>query len=338
MRLHYTPRCWLSGLAGRLFRPAWFELTRFDVQDTSNLWARIDFSPTGPHLMFAGHTDVVPSGPVSDWDNDPFTPLIADGYLYGRGAADMKSSLAAMLVASKRLCAANQTTPYHGSLSLLITSDEEGAATYGTQYAIQQLAARGIRPDYCIVGEPSSSTQVGDVVRCGRRGSINANLTVRGVQGHVAYPQDASNPIHAALPALQALTEFQWDQGNKYYPPTSLQISNLNAGTGATNVIPGRLELALNLRFNTEQSARGIQAKVDEILHPFGLDYELQWQLSGLPFLTEPGVLTQAVTQAVSAEMGHPPEFSTSGGTSDGRFIAPGPSCLQVTPTRKRWK
>lgn len=296
-----------------------FQTRQINAEGVHNLWA---WRGTGtPHLMFAGHTDVVPPGPLEQWQTPPFEPTVKNGQLYGRGAADMKSSLAAMIVAVEDATA--HAEQHNGTLSFLITSDEEGVATYGTRYAIDVLAKEGIRPDYCVVGEPSSSKQLGDVVRSGRRGSLNAKLKVIGTQGHVAYPQDANNPIHNVLTALSAMTTKEWDLGNDFYPPTSFQISNINGGTGATNVIPGELEIEFNFRFNTEQTATGLSASVEEILHSYGVAYEIKWQLSGEPFLTLPGALTEAVTQAIKAETGLTTELSTSGGTSDGRFISP---------------
>ena len=296
-----------------------FQTRQINAEGVHNLWA---WRGTGtPHLMFAGHTDVVPPGPLEQWQTPPFEPTVKNGQLYGRGAADMKSSLAAMIVAVEDATA--HAEQHNGTLSFLITSDEEGVATYGTRYAIDVLANEGIRPDYCVVGEPSSSKQLGDVVRSGRRGSLNAKLKVIGTQGHVAYPQDANNPIHNVLTALSAMTTKEWDLGNDFYPPTSFQISNINGGTGATNVIPGELEIEFNFRFNTEQTATGLSASVEEILHSYGVAYEIKWQLSGEPFLTLPGALTEAVTQAIKAETGLTTELSTSGGTSDGRFISP---------------
>ncbi len=296
-----------------------FQTRQINAEGVHNLWA---WRGTGsPHLMFAGHTDVVPPGPLEQWQTPPFEPTVKNGQLYGRGAADMKSSLAAMIVAVEDATAHAEHN--NGTLSFLITSDEEGVATYGTRYAIDVLAKEGIRPDYCVVGEPSSSEQLGDVVRSGRRGSLNAKLKVIGTQGHVAYPQDANNPIHNVLTALSAMTTKEWDLGNDFYPPTSFQISNINGGTGATNVIPGELEIDFNFRFNTEQTATGLSASVEEILHSYGVTYEIKWQLSGEPFLTLPGALTEAVTQAIKAETGLTTELSTSGGTSDGRFISP---------------
>ena len=296
-----------------------FQTRQINAEGVHNLWASLG---TGsPHLMFAGHTDVVPPGPLEQWQTPPFEPTVKNGQLYGRGAADMKSSLAAMVVAVEDATANGEYSC--GTLSFLITSDEEGVATYGTRHAIDVLAKEGVTPDYCVVGEPSSSEQLGDVVRSGRRGSLNAKLKVIGTQGHVAYPEAAKNPIHKVLTALSVLTTKEWDFGNEFYPPTSFQISNINGGTGATNVIPGELEIDFNFRFNTEQTAAGLSASVEEILRSFEITYEIKWQLSGEPFLTLPGALTEAVTQAIQAETGLTTLLSTSGGTSDGRFISP---------------
>lgn len=296
-----------------------FQTRPINAEGVHNLWA---WRGTGsPHLMFAGHTDVVPPGPIEQWQTPPFEPTIKDGQLYGRGAADMKSSLAAMIVAVENVTKNVQQNC--GTLSFLITSDEEGVATHGTRYAIDVLAKEGIRPDYCVVGEPSSSELLGDVVRSGRRGSLNAKLKVIGTQGHVAYPEEANNPIHKVLTALSAMTDRQWDTGNDFYPPTSLQISNINGGTGATNVIPGELNIDFNFRFNTEQTAAGLRNAIEEILQTHGVTFDIQWQLSGEPFLTLPGDLTEAVTDAIRVETGLTTQLSTSGGTSDGRFISP---------------
>lgn len=312
-----------QALLSERLKPLGFEVEQIDRDGVSNLWAVR--GSRGPHLMFAGHTDVVPTGPTEQWATPPFTPTVRDGYLYGRGASDMKSSLAAMIVAVENAVAnaAQQGGELPGTLSFLITSDEEGEAIHGTQYAIEVLKQRGICPDYCVVGEPSSSATLGDVVRCGRRGSLNGDLTIHGVQGHVAYPQDARNPIHEAFAALSELTAKQWDAGNQYYPPTSLQISNINAGTGATNVIPGSLHVQFNLRFSTEQTSDGLIQAIEEIFRRHQLEFELNWHLSGQPFLTQHGTLTTAVTNAIKAEAGIRTELSTSGGTSDGRFISP---------------
>ena len=296
-----------------------FELEPMRIQDVDNFWARR--GGEGPVLCFAGHTDVVPTGPVEKWQYDPFAVCIdEDGMLCGRGAADMKGSLASMIIAVERFVT---DYPNHkGAISFLITSDEEGPAEHGTKAVVERLRARGERLDWCIVGEPSSTALVGDIVKNGRRGSLGCTLTVRGKQGHVAYPHLAKNPIHLAAPALAALAAEHWDHGNDFFPPTSFQISNLNSGTGATNVIPGELTCVFNFRFSTESTVEGLKARVVAILDKFELDYELDWALSGLPFLTEPGELLDAVSAAISQTTGRTTTPSTSGGTSDGRFIA----------------
>ena len=287
--------------------------------EVDNLWAT---HVTGaPVAVLAGHTDVVPAGPAEQWESAPFTPTLRDGYLHGRGAADMKSSLAAMVVATERYLG---LYPEHtGTLAYLLTSDEEGPAIDGTRRVMEHLTQQGIDLDYCIVGEPSSSQRLGDTVRVGRRGSLNGRLQILGIQGHVAYPNLARNPIHEFAPALQALVNTEWDQGNASFPPTSLQISNMRAGTGADNVIPGELKIDLNIRFSTEQTAEGLQRRVAELLDQHGQQYQLAWELSGNPFLTQPGTLRAATVTAIKALTGLVPEESTSGGTSDGRFIAP---------------
>lgn len=294
-----------------------------------NLWAT---HGTGrPVLVLAGHTDVVPAGPAQQWESAPFTPTLRDNHLYGRGAADMKSSLAAMLVATQRYLADN---PSHaGTLAYLLTSDEEGPAIHGTRQVVEHLSQMGIALDYCLVGEPSSDQRLGDTVRVGRRGSLNGALTIHGTQGHVAYPDLARNPIHDFAPALRELTSTQWDQGNDSFPPTTLQISNIQAGTGANNVIPGELEVEFNIRFSTEQTVESLQHQVTELLDRHHQDYGLDWALSGNPFLTQPGRLRTATTAAIEAVTGQRPEESTSGGTSDGRFIAPtGCQVVEVGP------
>ena len=296
-----------------------FSLRKLNAHGVHNLWASRGHG--SPHLLFAGHTDVVPSGPEAEWQSPPFEPTVHEGHLIGRGAADMKSSLAAMLVAVEEHLTQHPDQP--GTLSFLITSDEEGEAIHGTAHAIRELNKDGIKPDYCIVGEPSSSDRLGDVVRCGRRGSLNARLTIHGVQGHVAYPAAARNPIHQAMPVLAQLADTVWDHGNQFYPPTSLQISNIKSGTGASNVIPGSLSADFNLRFNTEQTCAGLQGQIEQMFEEAGLQYDLQWTLSGAPFLTQPGNLSDAVDNAIKSETGITTEMSTSGGTSDGRFIAP---------------
>ncbi|SDS56471.1 succinyl-diaminopimelate desuccinylase [Pseudomonas oryzae] len=296
-----------------------FAVEPINIENVENFWARR--GGEGPVLCFAGHTDVVPTGPLEAWQHPPFEALIdADGMLCGRGAADMKGSLAAMLVAVERFVA---DYPQHsGAIAFLITSDEEGPAVHGTQAVVERLAARGERLDWCIVGEPSSTSQVGDIVKNGRRGSLNGKLRIQGVQGHVAYPHLAQNPIHLVAPALAELAAEHWDAGNAFFPPTSFQISNLHSGTGATNVIPGELTALFNFRFSTESTVEGLQQRVEAILDKHGLKWQIEWSLSGLPFLTEPGALLDAVAASIKAVTGRDTVASTTGGTSDGRFIA----------------
>ncbi len=299
---------------------AGFSIECLDKEGVSNFWAQHG-TRAGPVVIFAGHTDVVPTGPEVEWTSAPFEPTIRDGYLYGRGSADMKGSLAAMVIAAEQFVGAN---PGHaGTIALLITSDEEGDAVHGTREVVQYLHAQNLRPDYCIVGEPSSNKQLGDTVRNGRRGSLNARLSILGTQGHVAYPSQADNPIHRFAPALNALVTEVWDEGCEHYPPTSLQISNLHAGTGATNVIPGSLSVDFNIRYGSRQSNMGLRERIITLLARFDLNYEITWSLSGEPFLTEPGTLTAAVAASIQDVVGVETELSTSGGTSDGRFIAP---------------
>ncbi len=303
------------------------EPMRFGVVD--NLWARRGRS--GPLVVFAGHTDVVPTGDLAAWSSPPFEPTIRDGRLFGRGAADMKGSLAAMLTATERLLTRRPDLP--GSLGWLITADEEGDAVDGTVRVMQALAARGEHIDCCIVGEPSSTAKVGDVVRNGRRGSLNGRLRVLGIQGHVAYPETVRNPIHQVLPALHELAARRWDDGNRFFPPTSFQISNLNSGTGATNVVPGHADVLFNFRFSTESTAAGLQAEVEAVLARHGIEHELQWTLSGEPFLTGDGTLLATTADVLARLQGKAPEFSTSGGTSDGRFMAPyGTQLIELGP------
>ncbi|MCG3862445.1 MULTISPECIES: succinyl-diaminopimelate desuccinylase [unclassified Photobacterium] len=295
-----------------------FTIETMVFEDTTNLWARR--GTQAPLFVFAGHTDVVPSGPVEQWHTPPFEPTIIDGYLHGRGAADMKGSLACMIVAIERFIAEN---PDHkGSIALLITSDEEGPFINGTTRVVDTLEARNEKIDMCIVGEPSSTHHVGDVVKNGRRGSITGDLTVKGIQGHVAYPHLANNPIHKALPALAELAATTWDNGNAYFPPTSFQIPNVAAGTGASNVIPGEFEVQFNFRFSTELTDVEIKRRVHSVLDAHGLDYDLKWTLSGHPFLTDKGTLVEAVVGAIEEVNHQQPELLTTGGTSDGRFIA----------------
>ncbi|CAG0959701.1 succinyl-diaminopimelate desuccinylase [Rhodocyclaceae bacterium] len=307
----------LALIAERL-APLGFTLERIDANGVSNLWARR--GNARPLVCLAGHTDVVPTGPLDKWSSDPFVPTIRDGKLFGRGAADMKSSLAAFVVAIERFVA---VTPDHrGSVALLLTSDEEGDAVDGTVRVVETLKARGETIDCCIVGEPTSFDRFGDMIKNGRRGSLSAKLVVKGIQGHVAYPERVRNPVHQAAPALAELAATRWDEGNEYFPPTSFQISNIRAGTGATNVVPGELEVLFNFRFSTASTMEGLQSRVHAILDAHGLEYAIQWTLGGRPFLTPRGPLVAAVVDAIQAAAGVTPELSTSGGTSDGRFIA----------------
>lgn len=295
-----------------------FTIETMVFEDTTNLWARR--GNQAPLFVFAGHTDVVPSGPAEQWHTPPFEPTIVDGYLHGRGAADMKGSLACMVVAIERFIAQN---PHHnGSIALLITSDEEGPFINGTTRVIDTLEARNEKIDMCIVGEPSSTATIGDIVKNGRRGSITGDLIVKGIQGHVAYPHLANNPIHQALPALAELAATHWDNGNDFFPPTSFQIPNIAAGTGASNVIPGQFEVQFNFRFSTELTDADIKRRVHAILDAHQLEYDLKWTLSGHPFLTDSGTLVDAVVAAITDINHTPPQLLTTGGTSDGRFIA----------------
>jgi succinyl-diaminopimelate desuccinylase len=301
-----------------LLAPLGFVCESIVSNGVTNLWARK--GTESPVFVFAGHTDVVPTGPVQQWASEPFTPTVRDGKLYGRGAADMKTSIAAMVVACEEFVASH---PDHkGSIAFLITSDEEGPATDGTVVVCELLQERGVTLDYCLVGEPTSSHILGDMIKNGRRGSLSGHLVIKGVQGHIAYPHLARNPIHQAAPALAELAAEVWDEGNEYYAPTSWQVSNIHAGTGATNVIPGQVTLDFNFRFSTASTAEGLEARVHAILDRHGLEYDLEWTLSGLPFLTPKGTLSDAVCGAIKAETGVATELSTTGGTSDGRFIA----------------
>ncbi|WP_260513674.1 succinyl-diaminopimelate desuccinylase [Serratia fonticola] len=294
-----------------------FTVEPMNFGDTQNFWA---WRGQGSTLAFAGHTDVVPTGDEKNWDNPPFEPVIRDGMLYGRGAADMKGSLAAMVVAAERFVAANPN--HQGRLAFLITSDEEASATHGTVKVVEALMARNERLDYCLVGEPSSTERVGDVVKNGRRGSITANLRIHGVQGHVAYPHLADNPVHRAMSALNELVAIEWDQGNEFFPPTSMQIANVQAGTGSNNVIPGEMFVQFNFRFSTELTDTLIKQRVQELLDRHNLNYSIDWWLSGQPFLTARGALVDAVVNAVEHYAELTPQLLTTGGTSDGRFIA----------------
>ena len=301
-----------------LLAPLGFACETIASHGVTNLWARK--GTQAPLFVFAGHTDVVPTGPVEQWQSQPFTPTHRDGKLFGRGAADMKTSIAAMVVACEEFTRAH---PAHaGSIAFLITSDEEGPATDGTVVVCRQLEERGEQIDFCLVGEPTSAHILGDMIKNGRRGSLSGQLVIKGVQGHIAYPQLARNPIHQAAPALAELAAEQWDAGNEYYLPTSWQMSNIHAGTGANNVIPGALAIDFNFRFSTASTADGLEARVHAILDKHNLDYDLAWTLSGLPFLTPRGTLSDALSSAILAETGVHTELSTTGGTSDGRFIA----------------
>ncbi|MBT9597142.1 MAG: succinyl-diaminopimelate desuccinylase [Vitreoscilla sp.] len=292
----------------------------------SNLWAVRTGAAPGPTVVFAGHTDVVPTGPLGAWASDPFVPSYRDGQLYGRGAADMKTSVAAMVVAAEEFARAH---PHHtGRVAFLLTSDEEGPSVDGTVKVVQALQARGEALDCCIVGEPTSVETLGDMIKNGRRGSLSGRLTVKGIQGHVAYPQLARNPVHEAAPALAELAAMAWDAGNEYFPPTTWQISNLHAGTGATNVIPGELVVDFNFRFSTASSPESLKARVASVLGKHRLDWSVTWTLGGEPFLTPVGSLVSALTDAIAAETGVTTQLSTTGGTSDGRFIAK--ACAQV--------
>ncbi len=306
-----------------------FEINRLRFGDVDNFWAIR--GTTGPLLCFAGHTDVVPTGPHENWTYPPFEPTINDGQLYGRGAADMKGSLAAMIVAVEQFVA--EQPQHNGRIGFLITSDEEGPAVNGTVKVVDWLKQHNRIPDYCLVGEPSSTAKCGDVIKNGRRGSLGCVMRVKGLQGHVAYPHLASNPIHSALPALTELAAQVWDHGNEFFPATSLQISNINSGTGATNVIPGELEVVFNFRFSTEVTDQQLRQRTEAIFDKHGLDYELDWNLSGQAFLTPKGALVEAAVASIKQVTGLDAELSTAGGTSDGRFIAPmGTQVVELGP------
>lgn len=305
-----------------------FRVERLPFDDVTNFWAQ--YGNTSPLMVFAGHTDVVPPGPLEAWDSPPFHPHEHEGLLFGRGAADMKGSLAAMITACEDFL---QTREPRGSIGFLITSDEEGPAIDGTVRVMEWLQQRGIDIDYCLVGEPSSQDILGDTIKIGRRGSLNGKLTVRGIQGHVAYPQLARNPVHQALLSLAELTAEQWDQGNESFPPTSLQISNIHGGTGAVNVIPESLQVDFNLRFSTELDEKMIRNRCEEIFTSHELDFQVDWKLSGRPFLTSKGELIDAACKVIEEQLGITTELSTSGGTSDGRFISPaGVQVIELGP------
>jgi len=319
-------------LIGERLQAIGFTLEFINRGATSNLWARRGTAK--PIVCFAGHTDVVPTGPLEKWSSDPFTPVVRDGKLYGRGAADMKSSLAAFVTAIEAFVSAHPDHP--GSISLLLTSDEEGDAHDGTVAVIEALKARGETIDFCIVGEPTAVNTLGDMVKNGRRGSLHGKLTVKGVQGHIAYPHLAKNPVHLAAPAIAELAATEWDQGNEFFPPTTWQISNMHSGTGAMNVIPGTAEIKFNFRFATSSTEETLKTKVFEILDRHGLDYDLEWTLGAKPFLTGRGKLVEVATAAIYAECGIATELSTTGGTSDGRFIADiCPQLLELGPVNE---
>jgi len=306
-----------------------FTIERLRFDDVDNFWARR--GTERPLFAFAGHTDVVPTGPLDQWQSDPFKPEVRDGLLYGRGAADMKGSLAAMVTACERFITTH--ADHQGSIAFLITSDEEGPSINGTVKVIEHLEARGEKIDWCLVGEPTSTSQLGDVIKNGRRGSLGCKLTIHGVQGHIAYPHLAKNPIHLFAPALAELSEIEWDSGNDYFPATSFQVSNINGGTGATNVIPGDLEVIFNFRFSTEVTEQQLRSRVEALLNRHQLNYTIDWRLSGNPFLTQPGALVNATVAAIKAVCGINAALSTSGGTSDGRFIAPtGSQVIELGP------
>lgn len=309
-----------------------FSIEKMPFGQVSNFWARR--GTEAPLLCFAGHTDVVPAGDLKQWQSEPFQPEVRDGRLFGRGAADMKGSIAAMVTACERFITDNPEYP--GSIAFLITSDEESIAVDGTRRVIETLQARNESIDYCIVGEPSSNEVLGDIIRNGRRGSLNGTLTVHGTQGHVAYPDLASNPIHHFMPALAELCAVEWDQGNDYFPPTSFQISNIHAGEGTNNVVPGEMKALFNFRFSTEVTSELLQQQTEAIFNRHYSDYSIEWQLSGNPFITEEGILTEAVKQAIYKVTGVETELSTGGGTSDGRFIAPaGAQVVEIGPCNK---
>ena len=314
----------------RYLEPLGFRCERMSRGGVENLWARR--GTDAPLVCFAGHTDVVPTGPLEEWTSDPFTPTIRDGFLFGRGAADMKSSLAAFVAAIAEFVASE---PQHrGSIALLLTSDEEGVAVDGTVRVVEALKARGEEPDFCIVGEPTSTTKLGDAMKNGRRGSLSGRLTVKGAQGHVAYPHLAENAVHAVAGAIAEMASTRWDNGNEYFPPTTWQVSNFNAGTGANNVIPGTAHVKFNFRFATASTVESLQTRVHGILDKHGVKYELDWSYDGRPFLTKKGALVGAVRRAIKTVTGLDAELSTGGGTSDGRFITDiCPQLIEFGPT-----
>jgi len=313
-------------LIAQRIEPLGFNVERIRCGEVSNLWARRGSHP--PLVCFAGHTDVVPTGPLNQWHSDPFAPTEREGMLYGRGAADMKTSIAAFVTAVEAYLRLHPDPHPLGSIALLITSDEEGVAVDGTARVVERLKARGERIDYAIVGEPTAVDRLGDTIKNGRRGSLSATLRVKGVQGHVAYPHLARNPVHLAAPALAELAAIEWDRGNEYFPPTTWQISNIHAGTGAANVIPGEMEILFNHRFSTASTVDDLKRRVHAVLDRHRLDYDIEWVLSAVPFLTPRGDLVDKLSEAIRETVGIVPEVSTTGGTSDGRFIAD--ICLQV--------
>lgn len=318
-----------QALIARRLLAAGFRCEHLRFGDVDNLWAV--HGSEGPTLVLLGHTDVVPSGPRESWNSDPFAPDIRDGMLYGRGAADMKGSVAAFVVALERFVAVHPDHP--GRVALLLTSDEEGDAVDGVRKVADEFRRRGERLDWCITGEPSSTAALGDLLRVGRRGTLSATLTVHGIQGHVAYPEKARNPIHQALPALAELTARRWDEGFETFPPTSLQISNVHAGTGANNVIPGELQVLFNLRYNPNWRAEQLEQECEDVLRRHGLAYQVRWHRGGEPFYTPEGTLRATARAVLTAHAGRPPEESTGGGTSDARFIAPlGAQCIEIGP------
>ncbi len=318
-----------QALLSAQLEPLGFKTERLDFDEVQNIWLRK--GNQAPLFCFAGHTDVVPTGPMEQWESGPFDPVIRDGMLYGRGTADMKGSVAAMTIAVQRFI--TDHPDHKGSIAFLITSDEEGPAKNGTVKVIETLENRNEKIDWCLVGEPSSTKTLGDIIKNGRRGSLGCTMTIIGKQGHVAYPHLANNPIHLAAPMLTELTHMQWDAGNEFFPPTTFQISNINAGTGATNVIPGEAEIICNFRFSTEVTAEELQSQVEALLQKHELEYKLDWNLSGQPFLTAEGELVAAAISSIKKVTGTNTELSTSGGTSDGRFIAPtGAQVLELGP------
>ena len=319
-----------QALIAERLRPAGFVAETIATNGVTNAWLRR--GSNAPVFVFAGHTDVVPSGPLEKWSSDPFKPTIRDGTLFGRGASDMKSSIAAFVVAAEQFVAKNAS--HRGSIALLLTSDEEGPATDGTVKVVDVLRARGEKIDYCIVGEPTSVAALGDTIKNGRRGSLSGRLVVSGIQGHVAYPEQVRNPVHQVAPALADLAAERWDDGNEFFPPTSFQISNIHAGTGALNVVPGSCEIDFNLRFAPVSDAESLKSRIENILRKHGLEFSIQWTLGARPFMTPPGDLSSSIMRAIGEVTGRTPDISTTGGTSDGRFISTFcPQVIEFGPT-----